>query len=65
MALFIKAKEALICRSPFLKLQTNFVKFLFAFFGFAHLKIKVVTQVLMTKVVIKDLGFDKINVQIL
>ena len=63
----MKAKEAMIQRSAFLKPPTYFIKPPVLFFGSAHANIteEIVPQRLMTQVVTKALGLDKINFQIL
>ncbi len=63
----MKAKEALVRKSLFLKLPTSLVDPLVTFFGLAHIKItkKLVAQVLMTQAATKAPTQDKINFQIL
>ena len=63
----MKAKETLVWKSAFPKPLTNLVKPPVISFESAHTKINegVVGQALMTQAVIKALGSDKINFQIL
>lgn len=66
MAVFIKAKKALIQRSAFSKLLTNLVKLSVISFALAHTKItkEVVAYALMTQATIKVFSLNKINFQI-
>ena len=61
-AVFIKAKEALVRRSAFLKLLLSLVQPPVMSSGFAHTKIieDLVAEILIIQVITKVLGLDKI-----
>ena len=67
IAVFMKAKEALVQRSAFSKLSISFIQTPVTSSRLAYTKITkaIVAQVLVTQVGTKALGPDKINFQIL
>lgn len=56
IAVFIKAKEALVCKSAFFKSPTNLAEPSSLFFGIAYMNIteKAVSQALMTQAAMKS-----------
>ena len=66
-AVSMKAKEALVRKSSFPKLLTNFIELLVISCGLAPTKIieKVVAQALVTQAATKAPGLNKINFQVL
>ena len=66
-AVSIKAKEALVRKSAFLKPPTNLVELPVISLGLAYTKIieEVVAQALVTQAATKALGPNKINFQVL
>lgn len=67
MAVFIKAKEALVKKLTFLKPLPNLIKLLVTFNKSFYIKIteEIVAQTLMTLATTKVFGTDKINFPIL